>query len=202
MAERPGTAAIVPAGGESARMGKPKPLLEWDGGTLIEYQLAQLKGAGVKRLVAVLGHAADEILPYVRKAGAQAVINELYSEGRASSVRVGAAALPDDTDQIVVLNVDQPRPAAVTERLLAEHRSRRSLITVPVFQGRRGHPVVFDGSLLTELREVREETQGLRAVLERHQRTVNEVEFDTPLVLLDMNLPEDYEQARAMFSGL
>jgi molybdenum cofactor cytidylyltransferase len=183
-------------------MGRPKPLLDWNGGTLIEYQLAQLRQAGVRRLVAVLGHAADEILPFVRRAGAQAVINELYTEGRASSLRVGAAALPDDTDEIVVLNVDQPRPAPVTERLLAEHRSRRSLITVPVFRGKRGHPVVFDGSLLSELREVREETQGLRAVLERHQQTLNEVEFDTPLVLLDMNLPKDYEEARAMFSGL
>ncbi len=92
-------AAILLAGGESSRMGVPKPLLEWGGYTLIEYQLAQLKGPPVDRVVVVLGHRADEVLPYVRSAGPDVVgvINELYAEGRASSLRVGAAALPDNS---------------------------------------------------------------------------------------------------------
>src|SRR3989304_5515610 len=81
------------AGGETPRMGAPKPLLEWGGYTLIEYQLAQLKRSPVDQVVVVLGHRADEIRPLVHRAGALAVINELYAEGRASSVRVGAAAL-------------------------------------------------------------------------------------------------------------
>ncbi len=47
-------AAILLAGGESSRMGAAKPLLEWGGNTLIEYQLAQLKEPPVDRLVVVL----------------------------------------------------------------------------------------------------------------------------------------------------
>ena len=64
-------AAILLAGGESSRMGVPKPLLEWGGYTLIEYQLAQLKGPPLDRVVVVLGHRADDVLPYVRSAGAR-----------------------------------------------------------------------------------------------------------------------------------
>ncbi|MFB3093327.1 MAG: NTP transferase domain-containing protein, partial [Dehalococcoidia bacterium] len=55
-------AAILLAGGESSRMGTAKPLLEWGGNTLIEYQLAQLKEPPVERVVVVLGHRADEVL--------------------------------------------------------------------------------------------------------------------------------------------
>ncbi|HET8944933.1 MAG TPA: NTP transferase domain-containing protein, partial [Dehalococcoidia bacterium] len=102
--------AILLAGGESSRMGAPKPLLDWGGGTLIEYQLSQLREAGADKLIVVLGHRADEVLPHVHRAGAQAIINELYAEGRASSVRVAAGALPENTEAVVVLNVDQPRP--------------------------------------------------------------------------------------------
>ena len=191
-------AAILLAGGESRRMGTPKPLLEWGGRTLIEYQLDQLKPPA-DLVVVVLGHRADEVRPYVHRAGAQAVINELYAQGRASSLRVGAAALPEDTDAVLVLNVDQPRPRWVIERLLDEHRRGGNLITVPSFAGQRGHPPVLAGPLLPELREVRETTQGLRALLERHQAEVREVPFASEVVLLDINRPEEYERARASY---
>jgi molybdenum cofactor cytidylyltransferase len=198
-------------------MGVPKPLLEWGplrlrsgqastglrtgGYTLIEYQLAQLKGPPVDRVVVVLGHRADDVLPYVRSAGPDVVgvVNELYAEGRASSLRVGAAALPDDTTAVLILNVDQPRPHDVIARLVDVHRHSGSLITVPTFEEKRGHPPVLDGSLLPELREVNEATQGLRAVIARHEADVTELAFETASVLLDLNQPQDYQQARASY---
>jgi len=192
-------AAILLAGGESSRMGAAKPLLEWGGNTLIEYQLAQLKEPPVDRLVVVLGHRADEVLPYVRGIDAQVLINELYAEGRASSLRLGAAALPDDTTAVLVLSVDQPRPHDVIARLVDAHRRSGSLITVPTYEEKRGHPPLLDGSLLPELREVNEATQGLRAVIERHAADVNELPFETSAVLLDLNRPQEYQKARASY---
>ena len=192
-------AAILLAGGESSRMGVPKPLLEWGGYTLIEYQLAQLKGPPIDRVVVVLGHRADEVLPCVRSTDAQTVINELYAEGRASSLRVGAAALPDNTAAILILNVDQPRPHDVIARLVDMHRRSGNLITVPTYEEKRGHPPVLDGSLLPELREVNEETQGLRDVIARHAADVEELAFETPAVLLDLNRPQEYQKARASY---
>jgi molybdenum cofactor cytidylyltransferase len=194
-------AAILLAGGESSRMGVPKPLLEWGGYTLIEYQLAQLKGPPVDRVIVVLGHRADEVLPYVRSAGAQAVVNELYAQGRASSLRVGAAALPDDTAAVLLLNVDQPRPHSIIARLVDMHRRAGNLITVPAYEEKRGHPPVLDGSLLPELRAVNEETQGLRDVIARHAEDIEELAFETSAVLLDLNRPREYQEARASYFG-
>ncbi len=192
-------AAILLAGGESSRMGTAKPLLKWGGNTLIEYQLAQLKEPPVDRLVVVLGHRADEVLPYVRGSGAQALINELYAEGRASSLRLGAAALPDKTTAVLVLSVDQPRAHDVIARLVDVHRHSGSLITVPTYDEKRGHPPLLDGSLLPELREVNEAMQGLRAVIERHAADVNELPFETSTVLLDLNRLQEYQTARASY---
>ncbi len=194
-------AAILLAGGESSRMGTAKPLLEWGGNTLIEYQLAQLKEPPVERVVVVLGHRADEVLPYVRGSGPDVVgvVNELYAEGRASSLRLGAAALPDDTTAVLVLSVDQPRPHDVIARLVDVHRHSGSLITVPTYDERRGHPPLLDDSLLPELREVNEATQGLRAVIERHAADVTELPFETSAVLLDLNRPQEYQKARSSY---
>jgi molybdenum cofactor cytidylyltransferase len=191
--------AILLAAGESRRIGVPKPLLEWAGETLIEYQVRQLSEARVDHVITVLGHRADEVRPLAERAGATVVINDRYAEGRASSLRAGAAAVPPGAAEIAVLNVDQPRPASVTARLLAEHLASGALITLPTYQGKRGHPALLCGSLLPELLAATDADEGLHAVIHRHASDVREVAFDTPVVLLDINTREDYERALAEF---
>jgi molybdenum cofactor cytidylyltransferase len=192
-------AAILLAAGESRRMGVLKPLLDWAGETLIEYQVHQLREAGVDHVIAVLGHSADEVRPLAERAGATVVVNASYAEGRASSLRAGAASVPPGAAEIAVLGVDQPRPASVTARLLVEHLASGALITLPAYLGKRGHPAFLCGSLLPELCTVDDVTEGLRAVVHRHAADVSDVAFDTPIVLLDINTREDYERALAQF---
>ena len=43
--------AIVLAAGESRRMGRPKPLLPWRGGTLIGHIVAELSAAKVTQIL-------------------------------------------------------------------------------------------------------------------------------------------------------
>lgn len=204
--------AILLSAGESTRMGRPKALLPWGDSTLIEWQIGELRAAGVDSIVVVLGHDAQAILPKVSDA-ARAVVNEEYREGRASSLRTGASALPDSADPIVVLSVDQPRPRDVHGRLLASHHESGALITVPVSDGKRGHPVVLSGSLLSELRAATEEQLGLHGVLEAHAAEVqerpfvmlahesmaNEPDLAALYIHLDLNTPQDYEDALALF---
>lgn len=177
-------------------MGTPKPLLEWGGETLIEYQARQLREAGVDPLVIVLGHEAERVAAALNE---PCVVNQRYRDGRATSVRTGAEAVPDDAAAVVVLSVDEPRPAYILRRLIDEHAAQGALITVPTHDSVRGHPPVFDGSLLAELRNVDEATEGLRAVYTRHEAEIFEVEFDSPVVLTGMNTPEEYERAKVYF---
>ena len=192
------TAAILLAAGESARMGRPKPLLPWGEATLIEYQVQELRAAGVDDIVAVLGHEADAVRPRV-PAGARIVVNEAYLEGRASSLRAGARALDDSASPVVVLNVDQPRPRDLLRTLLAAHGEAEATITLPVYEGKRGHPVIVDGSLLAELRNASEEERGLRGIIAAHDDGVHEVEVKSSIARLDINTPADYERALAAF---
>jgi len=212
--------AILLAAGESTRMGRTKALLPWAGAALIEYQVRELRAAGIEDVAVVLGHEADSIRPHVppsTSAGWQArvVVNEAYREGRASSLRAGAAALPDSAGPVVVLGVDQPRPREVVRRLLAAHERSGAPVVVPVSDGQRGHPTVVAGALLPELRAASEEAQGLRGVIEAHAAEVQELAFillqhesmasepdlTALMVRIDINTPEDYENARALFGS-
>lgn len=192
-------AAIVLAAGRSERMGQPKALLPWGNRPLIAYQIAGLAAAGCLPVIVVLGHDADDIVPAVTDPVAEVVINARYTEGRASSLRAGAQAVPHDAEAVVVLSVDQPRPTEVIARLLAEHDRGHALVTQPTYRGRRGHPVVISAALLPELRQVTEESLGLRAVLRAHTAQTRLVPFDDSVVTVDLNTLEDVRAARPLF---
>lgn len=197
----PNTAAvaILLAAGLSERMGRTKALLPWDGRTLIEYAVAELLDAGVAEVIVVTGHDAEAVGEAARRAGARTVHNTAYRDGRAGSVRAGAGAVDDGSGAIVLLNVDQPRPAAAIRTLIMASSHDGAAITVPVVSERRGHPAVFAARLLPELRAVTEAEEGLRAVMHRHAADVREVAIDDPRLLLDVNTPAAYAEARRAF---
>lgn len=180
-------------------MGRPKPLLAWGDRTLIAYQVAELAAAGCDPVIVVLGHEAEAILPHLDHPSVEVVVNPRYDEGRASSLRAGAQAVPYDAEAVVTLSVDQPRPRAVVARLLSAHERGGALVTQPEYRGRRGHPVVLSTALLPELRQVTEETLGLRAILRAHADDIRLVPFDDPVVTVDLNTPEDVARALPLF---
>jgi CTP:molybdopterin cytidylyltransferase MocA len=190
--------AVLLAAGESSRMGDLKALLAWGGRPLIAYQAEQLLAANVERLVVVLGHRAAELRPYVpREQRAVAVENTAYRTGKVSSIVAGAAAAPAG-HHVLILAVDQPRPAGLIARSIEAHLQAGAPITIAGYRGRRGHPVVFAPHLRPELLSIDEATQGLRAVLRRHAARVHVVDTDSPLALVNLNTREDYESARRL----
>ena len=191
-------AAILLAAGESTRMGRLKQLLPWGGTTLIAWQVSQLRQAGAGAVIVVLGHEAEQVRPDV-PGEARVVINEAYEQGRATSLRCGAEATPDDTEAILILSVDQPRPSWLSRLLIERWRREQPLIVSPRFARRYGHPILIDGSLLGELRQVEDETLGLRAVIDRHVSQAQSLPVANDSVDVDLNTPADYEAALAAF---
>ena len=170
----PQVSAILTAAGESTRMGRLKPLLSWGGLKLVEYQVASLVAGGATEVIVVLGHRYDEVVPHVRGPGVGYVVNPRYSDGRTMSIKAGLACI-------------SPEAGAP--------------ITSPRHEGRGGHPIVFSSALRHELAAISEEGQGLRELFDAHRDQVNEVKIDDSIVRLDLNTPEDYEEARTLYDA-
>jgi len=190
-------AAILLAAGESTRMGRPKQLLDWHGRPLVAAQIEALLSAGCRPVVVVLGAHANSIRPILpSRAEVQVTTNRNWREGRASSIRTGARAVPTAAEAVVVTSVDQPTEASVIERLHhALTAARDALIAVPRHNGRNGHPPMLRAELLSELRSVSERQEGLRQVRRRHAERTIFVEVDNPIVTLNLNTPEEYRRA-------
>ena len=189
------TAAILLAAGASSRMGRAKPLLDWGGYPLVAAQVEALQAAGCAPVIVVLGARATAVRRALPPA-ARWTTNAAWREGRAGSIRAGARAAPTHAERIVIASVDQPCLASAVRRTIAALAANPDArIAVPRHDGRNGHPPVFDAALLPELRRVSERSEGLRELRRRWRAATIFVEVDDPLVLLNLNTPEDYRRA-------
>lgn len=189
--------AILLAAGRSSRMGTLKATLPWRGVTLIEHQIRCLIDAGVHRVVVVLGHESSLLKPIVESVdGAEWVLNSDYLVGKTTSIKAGLSYLTAiSPEQVVLLSVDQPRRTETVRIILERHISSNNTITIPTYQGKGGHPVILSASVFPEVIEIEEETQGLLAVVRRHASETDRFEIDDPSLILDLNTPEEYQQA-------
>jgi molybdenum cofactor cytidylyltransferase len=188
-------AAVILAAGASERMGSPKALLAWGSGTLLDYALHQAHSAGIETVVVVLGPATRHLEREL--AEVTTAFNPEPTTGRSASIRLGCEALPDDLEAVVIQSVDQPCTSEVLVSVLTALTAGDADGAIPVYQGRRGHPVCFAGRLLAELRNVNEQDQGLRAIVRGHAERLLEVPVGTESVVWNLNDPVAYAAARA-----
>lgn len=185
----------------STRMGSPKPLLEWHGTPLVEYQIFSLFGGGVDDVLVVLGDKVDEVSLAVEITPARWVLNADYEQGKTTSIRTGLESIHPNAEAIMLLAVDQPRTPEIISQVLNAHVANKALITSPRYQGHGGHPLIFDGSLKPELERISEQNQGLREVFQAHRKDVFELPMDDPMIRLDLNTPEAYEEAKRLYKA-
>jgi molybdenum cofactor cytidylyltransferase len=130
-----------------------------------------------------------------RTAAPQFVINPNPAQGKTGSILTGLRAVPASISTLAISAVDQPRPAWIYQTLLQAHQQQQALITVPTHCDRTGHPALFHTSLRPRLRQIRDETLGLRAVMQEFHSQIQRIEIHHAVVLTDLNTPDAYTAA-------
>lgn len=185
-------AAVILSGGASRRMGSPKALLPYQGRPFLEHLLDVAKHPSIGARRVVLGPDAEAISAQVMLAPDEAVINLNWERGQLSSIQAAIRSLPPDTDGILLCPVDH---ALISESLVSElidaFEKTRSAIVLPLYRGRRGHPVIFAARLYAELLNAPEE-KGARAVVWAHPEEVSEVPTNEEGCVLNLNDPEAF----------
>ena len=151
-------------------------------------------------MVVVGGYKSDQILPSIEnEPGVVVISNPNYYLGKTTSIKAGLENLSSQSNTILILAVDQPRPMMLLSKLISAHINSGKSITMPVFNGKSGHPILFSSSLMPELMNITEETEGLRAISRRYRDSMNLLDIDNGIVNADLNTPEDVESARQLF---
>jgi CTP:molybdopterin cytidylyltransferase MocA len=194
--------AVVPAGGHSTRMGRPKLALPLGGRTVLEHVVAALRGGGVGRVVVVVGPHVPELAPLAEAAGADVCRLPDATADMRATVEHGLRWLeerdhPDPDDAWLLAPADHPTlDAAVVRRLCAAYAGQTGpSIFVPVHAGRRGHPTLIAWRHVAGIR-AHPAGQGINAYLRLHHNELLEVPVTDAGVLYDLDTPEDYERLR------
>jgi len=189
------TAGLLLAAGLSSRMGKLKALLPWEGRPLIQYQIEQMKQAGIDEIIVVLGYKAEYLQKIISTFEIKAVINKNYEYGKSSSIRKGISSLHKEVDGIFISAVDQPVPSAILQKMKAHLEENEAAVVIPTYEMKRGHPILLHASTKNDLLLVNEETLGLRSVIRKYQQQIAYLEVNDPSILLNFNKQEDYDKS-------
>ena len=195
--------ALLLAAGESKRMGRLKPLLPWQGTSLLKYQVSMLLQSDLDPVSVVLGHQSQKLLRQLPNTPKLKVLyNPEYRKGKTTSLKLGFKnILNSAVDAILILNVDQPRTIGTINTILNAYNKYSPLITIPTYQNKSGHPIILSCSLLYELMHITEETLGLRDVINKYSNCVHRVPMETDEIIHDLNSEQDYQRALQIFGG-
>jgi molybdenum cofactor cytidylyltransferase len=186
--------AILLAAGESKRMGASKLALSWGKETVLEHGLHVLLQSRVMEVVIVLSDRTRDLKGLLRGPRVKLVMNPHYKKGMSTSIRRGLRAVDSRSDGILIALGDQPFLKAATVNLLLRAFERgKETIVVPVFQGRRGHPVVFDRRYVAKLSRL-EKDVGARSLLRKYPENIVEVKTKSKGVVVDIDTWQDYRR--------
>ena len=189
-------AGIVLAAGVSQRLGQNKLFLELEGETLLRRVVGRAVAAGLAPVFVVLGHEAERALHEIAGMLCRPVMNEDYALGVNVSLRAGVRAVPADVAASVVLLGDMP---FVTTEMIAAVAERFRKGGVPLvvsdYEGVQAPPTLFDRALLDEFLGMGADACS-RHLVKRHRSEAAVVRWPAA-ALADIDLPDDYERAKA-----
>ena len=185
---------VVLAAGGSARMGRPKALLDFDGRSALECVLDAF--AGLDTPVVVTGRTP---LPIDR---ARVAPNPEPERGQTSSLKAGLRRLRPDAEAFLFHPVDFPLlTRADVGRLVdafLDSRHAAKSIFIPSFGLRRGHPVLCRREMAGEFLALPDGVPARVAVNRRPERILH-VPFEEAYILMDMDTPADYADCLRAF---
>jgi molybdenum cofactor cytidylyltransferase len=181
---------LILAAGESSRIGTPKALLKIGAGTFVERIVNVLHNNGIQNIILVAGSHYEEIRRNTNDV--TIVFNALHAFGQFSSLQAGLRELPAQAESVIVWPVDLPLVQSDTITALIE-AAEKNPITVPVYHGKKGHPVIYATETIRKILSM-EPTQTGKDLFEYFEGRITFADVEDPAVLIDIDTPEDYEK--------
>jgi molybdenum cofactor cytidylyltransferase len=143
---------IVLGAGSSRRLGRPKQTLPLGDTTLLGWVMRDVEDSGLKRIVLVVGGAAEEVLAPLSLRRSEVVHNDACVDGCAASLLAGLDAA-GNCDSLMLLLGDMPGvDAGLIDLVAREWEAERPWAAVTSYEDGLSHPLVFAADAFASLR--------------------------------------------------
>jgi len=186
--------ALLLAAGESKRMGRQKLLLPFGTSTIIEQTIDNLLNSRVDEIIVVVGYGAQELVTKIGRKPLKIAVNPHYQQGMSTSIIAGLNLIDNNAKAVMIALADQPGISSkIIDKLIEEFRQDNKGIAIPVYQGNRGHPVIFSIKYKSALLKLTGDVGG-RGIIEKYRDDILEIPVDSKDINIDVDALSDYER--------
>jgi molybdenum cofactor cytidylyltransferase len=188
--ENKNIAVIILAAGSSARLGRPKQLLELGGNTLLQKSIVAALNVS-KSVIVVLGANEKLIRPTISNLPIEITLNKNWAKGMSSSIRTGMSVLENiNCEAVLLMLCDQPFvDALLLERMISVFEKSELPIVAAEYEGKVGVPAIFDISFFQTLK-ILEGQKGAKVLIINNLEKVERVVFEKGKI--DIDTEEDW----------
>ncbi len=190
--------AIVLAAGCSFRMGQRNKLVELvDGRPMLHHVLEEVTASNINNCYLVTGFESNRIGKMAADYNLETVFNPDFKNGLSTSIECGIQALADDVDAVIIVPGDMPELSRhiLNDLIQCFKPDKGNEICIPVFNNRRGNPVLWSRRFFSDLCNIQGDVGG-RRLLPAFSQWVKKCPVDDASIHFDIDTEEQLNDRR------
>jgi molybdenum cofactor cytidylyltransferase len=193
------TVCLLLAAGSSSRMGQPKMLLDFNGKTLLQHIIDEVKQLKDASLLVVTGCYHNLLKEILQAQQIPFIQNEQWQEGMGTSIHKGIVYLQEhysNADNVMVLVCDQPYISSVLlQEMIDAKQTTGKGIAACTYNGITGTPVLFDKKYFNQLTMLHG-AHGAKKMIQQFTDDITLINF--PAGAIDIDTPDDYNKLKGL----
>ena len=163
-----------------------------------------LLAAGCEDITIVTGYDAEAVRAVLENLDLRFVQAHDYAKGQGHSLGAGVLALPEKVTDVLVMLGDMPLISADLVSQLMAHHLRQSdhdgIISFPVCDGRRGHPVIWGRRFFDELATLSGDSGG-QVLFADYAHALRPFSWDRPEMFLDADTQDAFARIKQAYEA-
>lgn len=192
-------AILIPAAGNSSRLGTMKQLVQLHGRTLINHVIHQSVISNIEKIYVILGSGASEIQVHIPNQNNVSVIeNETWQKGLLNSIQFGCRQIliGNKYSHVLILHGDQYQISSKhIKALVMKSRNYSSSIIASSYSNTIGVPCVFPISFIKKIINL-PKGESVKKLLLNEFKEGHVALYDLPQASVDLDTPEDLHVLR------
>ncbi|MTI68519.1 MAG: molybdenum cofactor cytidylyltransferase [Firmicutes bacterium] len=181
---------VIMASGFSKRMGREKLTLDVFGLPLVERVIKEVVKSNIDEIIVI--YRNEEVKNIAKKYNLKTYKNNKAYLGQSESIKLGVNNADPNTEGFAFFVADQPFITyEIINRVIKVFNNNKSHIVIPMYNGKKGNPVIFPSLYRSKLKSLKGDTGGRKLI--KNNKNISYVNIKNKLKGIDIDTLKEYE---------